>query len=238
MLAAATLTKEDEHIASRASKSVRSLEADFLRAQAHSVKVRVLKWSLPVLGLGLALTFGVYTFLSRVPQLSYDLASVAYADGKLVMSNPKLNGVTKDNLPYAMTAARAIQNPANPALVELEDVNATIPVDTRITATIVASRAAYNTKANILAIRSPFTVVASNGLNASLDTAVIEIDKGKMVSKRPVEITMDGNKITADSMSILEQGDAVVFEKRVRLTLKPGALGPDGNSGDQKNAAN
>ncbi len=113
MLAPTTTTKEDELIADRASQSVRSREADFQRAQAHSSKVRMLKWSLPTLGLALALAFGGYTFLSRVPQLTYDIASVAYADGKLVMANPKVNGVTAENRPYSMTAARAVQDIAN-----------------------------------------------------------------------------------------------------------------------------
>lgn len=237
MLAPTTTTKEDELIATRASESVRSREVDFQRAQAHSSKVRALKWVLPVLGVGIALFFGAYTFLSRVPQLSYDLASVAYADGKLVMSSPKLNGVTSDNRPYSMTAARAIQDPAKQNIIQLEGIDAMVPIDAVDSATILADRGVYDSTANTLDISSPILVEATNGVVAKLNSAYLEIDKGTLKTSKPVEIMQDGSVITADSMSIGENGKVLVFENRVRLTIIPKPAAPKGQSGDD-NAGN
>ena len=233
MLAPTTTTKEDELIADRASQSVRSREADFQRAQAHSSKVRMLKWSLPTLGVALALAFGGYTFLSRVPQLTYDIASVAYADGKLVMANPKVNGVTAENRPYSMTAARAVQDPGKQHIVELEGIDAVIPIDVENSAAIVAERGVYDSETNILNIDSPFSVTASNGVAAKLVNATVSIDEGTMKTDKPVEITRNGSKITADSLSVLENGKVIVFENRVRLIIMPDALQPGGKSGEQ-----
>jgi lipopolysaccharide export system protein LptC len=233
MLAPTTTTKEDELIAARASESVRSREADFVRAQAYSTKVRMLKWSLPALGVVMALAFGGYTFLSRVPELNYDIASVAYADGKLVMANPKLNGVTSQNRPYSMTAARATQDPAKQHIVELEGIDAMIPIDLENSAAIVAERGVYDSDANTLNIDSAFSVTASNGVAAKLGNAKVSIDEGTLFTDRPVEITRNGSKITADSLSVLENGKVIVFEKRVRLNITPDALRPAGKPGEQ-----
>lgn len=233
MLAPTTTTKEDELLADRASGSVRSREVDFKRAQAHSSKVRLLKWTLPVLGAAFALAFGGYALLSRVPQLTYDIASVAYADGKLVMANPKLNGVTEQNRPYSMTAARAIQDPSKQNIVELEGIDAVIPIDLENSAAIVAERGVYDSDTNILNIDSPFSVTSSNGITARLVNATVNVDGGTMKTDKPVEITKNGSKITADSLTVLENGKVIVFEKRVRLNITPEALKPSGKPGEQ-----
>lgn len=237
MLAPTTTTREDELIATRASESVRSREVDFQRARAHSSKVRMLKWVLPVLGIGIALAFGSYTFLSRVPQLSYDLASVAYADGKLVMSSPELNGVTSDNRPYAMKADRAIQDPAQQNIIQLEGIDAKVPIDAVNSAAILAARGVYDSKANTLDISSPMTIESTNGITAKLNSAFLDIDEGMMRTSKPVEIAQNGSVITADSMSVVENGKVLVFENRVRLNIVPKPAGQNGQSGDE-NAGN
>jgi lipopolysaccharide export system protein LptC len=235
-MAVAVTTKEDEHIASRASKSVRSREADFEKARLHSGKVRLLKWVLPIVGIGVGLVFAGYAFLSRVPQLTYDIASTAFADGKLVMSNPKLDGVTKDNLPYSLRADRATQDPLAQSVIELEGINAKVPIDAKDTATVVAAHGIYNSSANTLDIDTPLSIEGTNGLTARLTTAHLEIDAGKMTTPDPVEITLNGNRITADTFSVLDNGKILVFEKRVRLNIIP-AQGAAEQSGEQ-NVAN
>ena len=119
----------------------------------------------------------------------------------------------------------------NGRFMELAD--ATVPVDVSDSATIVAERGVYNSRDNVLDIQTPFTVKSSNGMTAELDTARVEIDNGTMKTERPVAITMNGNKITADSLSILDNGKVLVFEKRVRLNLSPGALGAAKKTGEQ-----
>ncbi len=189
--------------------------------------------SLPALGLALTLGFGGYALLSRVTQLTYDITSIAYADGKLVMANPKLNGVTAQNRPYSMTAARAIQDPGKQHIVELEGIDAVIPIDLENSAAIIAERGVFDSDTNILNIDSPFSVTASNGIAAKLANATVSIDEGTMKTDKPVEITRNGSKITAESLSVLENGKVIVFENKVRLIIMPDGLQPDGKSGEQ-----
>src|SRR5262245_50493814 len=87
---------------SRTTTRNRSREAEFHSARHHSRRVRFLKVVLPSLAAAMALGFLGYSYLSKPVRLSMDVASSAISNGKLVMSNPKLEGFTKDNLPYSM----------------------------------------------------------------------------------------------------------------------------------------
>lgn len=215
------MTQEDEMLATRASQSVRSREKDFEAALVHSGKVRILKWVLPTIGILCILAFGVYTFLSRVPQLSYDLAGVAFSDGKLVMSSPKLNGMTNDDLPYSLTARSATQNPTTQNIIELHGIDADVPIDAKDRAHVVAEHGIYDSSANTLVLDTPVDIKGTNGLQANLKSARLEVDGGKMTTGDPVEILLNGNRITSDTFSVLENGKILVFEKRVRLNIAP-----------------
>ncbi len=237
MSATQAITPEDEIIAARTAESVRARAANFRIAQLHSLRVRVLKWSLPVLGVGLAAAFGIYTFLSRGPELTYDIGSIAYAEGKLVMANPKLNGFTSENLPYSLTAVRATQDPAKQNIVDLEGILANVPIDASTSAEITAAQGVYDSQTNMLAIKSEMTVKATNGVTAKLGSATIDVNKSTLSTDDPVEITQDQSRLTADSMKILDSGKLLVFETRVRLTIVPAPAGQKTQSGVQ-NAGN
>ena len=73
----------------------------------------------------------VYSYVSVPGSVSFDVSESAYSNGKLVMANPKLDGYTKDNRPYSMTATRALQHIDKHGMVELEGIDARVPVERR-----------------------------------------------------------------------------------------------------------
>lgn len=195
--------------------------AEFHQAQHHSRRVRRMKVALPVIAVLLAIGFFGYSYLASPARVAVDVASSAVADGKLVMASPKLEGVTKNNLPYSMTAARALQNLDATGIIELEDINAKLPLDARNTATIEAQRGVYDRDKNTLEIATPIKVTTTDGMMARLNSASIDIGKGDMKTGEPVDIAVQGARITADSMTILENGKVLVFERRVRMQINP-----------------
>ncbi|TGT04404.1 LPS export ABC transporter periplasmic protein LptC, partial [Mesorhizobium sp. M8A.F.Ca.ET.213.01.1.1] len=100
----------------------------FDRAQRHSRRVRVLKFAVPLLAAGIAIAFPVYSYLAAPVSISVQAEGSAFADGKLVMANPKLNGFTKQKLPYSLTALRAIQDVGKQGIIDLEGINAKLPL--------------------------------------------------------------------------------------------------------------
>jgi lipopolysaccharide export system protein LptC len=199
-------------------------EDAFRIARRHSRTVRVLKWMLPTLAVFMALAFVAKSYLSAPVAVEIKAEGTALSDGKLVMSNPKLEGFTKDNRPYSMTAMRAVQDVANEAIVMLEGIGAKLPIDAANWATVDAARGTFDRVKNTLDLNSEITITTADGMVAKLKSAYLDIGAGLMTSKEPVDIMLDGARITSDTMSIAQNGKLLVFDKRVKVNIDPRAM--------------
>lgn len=197
----------------------------FAGAIRHSRRVRVIKFALPLIAVVMATGFAAYSWVfSPVAGLAISVDGTAIRDGRLVMANPKLNGYTRDNLPYSMSAERAIQDITNAGVVALEKIDARLPVDAGNLAMIAADHGVYDQEANTLDITSPLSFRTTDGLKARLGSALIDIGASELRSKGPVEIEQNGSRISARSFQVLEGGKVFVFEKQVRMTIDPQKL--------------
>ena len=157
----------------------------FARAQRHSRTVRVLKIALPLLAVIMAAVFVGYSYLMTPASVAVEADGSAISDGKLVMANPKLDGFTKDNRPYSMTAMRAIQDFQNEGIVHLEGISAKLPIDAENWATIDAESGVYDRDKNTLEMNSEVTVTTADGMTAKLKSASLDIGGGGMKTEIP-----------------------------------------------------
>jgi lipopolysaccharide export system protein LptC len=219
-MTAAKLTGTDGAFAHAATRGGRPDEV-FARAQRHSRRVRALKVGLPALAVAAVVGFVGWNYLAIPTVNGISLAGAAITDGKLVMANPRLDGFTKDKLPYSMTAARAIQDLANTSVIRLEDIDATLPVDPARSATVTAKSGVYDNDRSVLMFDSAMTVTTADGMVANLNSARLDMDAGTLSTKDAVEIRTGGSRITAQSMVMSDKGNVIVFEKRVRVDIEP-----------------
>jgi lipopolysaccharide export system protein LptC len=195
----------------------------FARANRHSRLVTVLKFALPVSALAIVAGFGLIAMQARmVPDV--DIAAVALKDGKIVMDNPKMNGVTSDNQPYTVEATRALQSAIDINDIELEGITANIPFGTGATAQVLAPTGHLDNTKQVLTLSGGFNMTTSDGMVAKLQDAFIDFGGRSLKTAMPVDITRAGTHIQADSMTITDGGASLVFEKRVRMTLQPDAM--------------
>jgi lipopolysaccharide export system protein LptC len=123
-----------------------------------------------------------------------------------------------------MTATRALQHLDKNGIVDLEGIDARLPVSATEFATIGAERGVYDRENNTLDIPSAITVKTTDGMTAILQSAYLEIGPGNLRTKDPVDIKMNGAQIVADAMSVLENGKVLIFERGVKMNLAPGRL--------------
>ena len=201
------------------SRALAERSAVFDNAARHSQKVRALKVALPVLGATMAALFLYHSFFSTPAPAEIVAEDSAVAEGKLVMANPKLQGYTADDRSYSVSARRAVQDITNEAVIDLQGISATLPISDKASARIDTERGEFDRMANTLMIDNDITISTTDGASARLGSAKVDLAAGRMTTDRPVEIHANGATITADGMSVEENGKRVVFDKRVRVHI-------------------
>jgi lipopolysaccharide export system protein LptC len=87
--------------------------------------------------------------------------------------------------------------------------------------TVGAAHGIYDRENNTLDLDKEITVSTTDGIVAQFKSAFLDIAKGTMKTTQPVAITRPGSRITADGMTVKENGKVLIFEKRVRLSIDP-----------------
>ena len=213
-----------------------AFERAYRRAQRHSRRVRILKIALPGLALLLVAGVGAYALIGLPGGVSVNLGGTTLEGGRLVMANPELDGYTPDDRPYSMRAERAIQDVGNTSVIQLERIGARLPIDAANWADVDAERGVFDREANTLELSEGVTVTMDTGMTATLRSATVDIGLGVMSTAEPVEINMEGSRLSADSMRVSERGGVLVFENRVRMQVDLQRLERAQTSGGTSNA--
>lgn len=194
---------------------------------------------LPFIAFGLAGTFAAFYLINRPAPV--EVASVddqAFSEGKLVMSNPKLEGFTKDGRPYSMTAVRAVQETGMQGLISLEEIDARMPVDEGRFAKVRARLGVYDRAANTLKLSEDIRVDTEDGMSARLRSAFMDITSGRLITEEPVDIRLRGSSVTAETMEMLDNGKRLVFDRSVRMNIDPSTAKLPGPASGETNASN
>ena len=198
----------------------------FRRAQKHSRWVSLLKRVLPVAALLVGGSFVYVSYVAMPGEIQVEADTSSVSDGRLVMANPKLEGFTKDDLPYSMTAARAIQAITGVGAVELEEINATLPISDSQTASVQAQRGLYDRDKNTLALHGAegdagIRVESSDGTVATAKGVDMDLGANTLLAQGPIDIRRRDATITAETLAVSGGGKIFTFERNVRVTVVP-----------------
>ena len=145
------------------------------------------------------------------------------------MKEPKLAGVDKNDRAYDVRAFRAIQDLTNPGTVELEKIDAKLPIGANAFAHVDADAGSYDTTNEKLNLRDNVTVKSARGMNIAMEEADIDIKTGEMVSQKPVSVTSNDADISANSVKVTDNGKRILFKDRVKMTIRRTTPPPQNN---------
>lgn len=195
-----------------------------------------MKILLPLSAVAVIGAFVSASWLDKAAEAPVEATSAAFSEGKLVMANPKLEGLTAQNLPYTMTAGRAVQDSLASGLYQLEDIDAKLPVGGGVWATVDATGAVFDRDNNTIEFKTGLKLTTTDGLAAQFKSAIIDVGNGGLTTSEPVEIELaSGMRVAADSMQVLENGKILIFENRVRLAMNPPEGLKSSNAGGGEN---
>jgi lipopolysaccharide export system protein LptC len=198
-------------------------ERAFRVAVRHSRHVRILRVAIPltaiialVTGVAFAFLLNPMRMLSGMP---VDVGRMVVSGTKIMMHQPRLAGVTRDNRRYDMVAQAAAQDLTKPDMVELQGIRATMEMRDKVTFETTAKAGLYNTKTEQLTLNQNIVVTSSSGYQAFLNEASVDVRASKIASDKPVEVKTATWTINANGMEVSEAGDLVRFDRGVFVTL-------------------
>ena len=196
----------------------------YAKAVRHSRYVWMLKWVFPLAAV-LAVGFFVgSTIISRALPESVAIGDAVISGGKLIMRDPVMTGPVNEGGSYSITAARAIQDLSAPSVIRLEDVVADFPISATETALLDAISGIYVRDEEALFFDQPFTVTTEGGMRARLQDASIDVAAGSLKTEKKVDVETAQAHIVAESLVMKDNGAEIVFERGVRMLLRPGAV--------------
>ncbi len=197
----------------------------FRRAVRHSRHVRFLRVAIP--GAVVVFLVGAAAFvvldkpLRMLAKMPVDLGSLVVSGSKIMMQQPRLAGFTRDNRRYDLTAQTAGQDLTKPDMVELHGIHATMEMQDQTVFETTAQGGIYNTKAEVLTLSQNVVVTSSNGYQALLSEAIVDIRSGKIRSEKPVEVKTSAWTVSANWMEVADAGKLMRFDRGVTVTLLP-----------------
>ena len=196
----------------------------FSKAINHSSRVRLLRVLFPATAILMILGIGGAYYWKSMGNPTLTVQSTSFDNGNMVMKNPIIKGVDEENRPYELTAKEAIQSANELTKIELLEINAIVPMEGSSFAKITAGNGFYDSKAKTLLLSGEVDILSDDGMRIILQDADIDIGAGNMFTNNPVIMSSPQARIRADSVAIENNGDSIIFNKNVKMTLYPRSI--------------
>lgn len=187
------------------------------------ILVRLAKWVMPILGVGLLVGIAVWPELDRMEdraRVSFRRVIQAQPDAMRVI-DPRYQGLDEQNRPFTVTASIAAQTDSQD-IVDLERPRADI-VMTDGTWVLLESREGRFDKAqNRLDLSGEVTLWQDGGNMLVTEAAEIQLQEGAASGDRPVAAQGPFGTLVSEGFRLTERGQVVVFTGRARAMLEGG----------------
>jgi lipopolysaccharide export system protein LptC len=211
-----------------AARGAASRAGAFRAAARNTRRVRVLRFSLPVLAIVLSGAFVAAVALDPRNRLGpkLDIASLGVNGATVTMERPRLTGTGNGRRTYEVTAMRAEQNIAEVQKIDLTALAARMQMRDNGWAALTAEAGHLDGDKKLLTLAGSITIDTDLGDRARMESAFVDFGQGRVDTSDPVEIQIGRSTLRADRMSVTQSGEVAVFEGRVVLVMQPDAAAP------------
>lgn len=192
----------------------------FGKARRHTIAVRFLKYLFPVLSLCIVSLY----FLPERKNLALLDLPVSVKDinlsGKgLKMINPRYTGGSDKIGRYKVEAEYALQQVTATNILELYKITGQIEQQNNKWTRLTANKGIYDTSTEQMTLKGNVLVSSSQGMEARLESAAIDMKKQVIASNKPVQVKLNGNEINALTMKMFAARKRVLFKGGVKVKL-------------------
>ena len=206
----------------------------FRSAARHSRMVRFFRGAIPVSLIAILATIAAVAYfkpLRCLPSCRSTRRGWSCRAARSTWRQPTLGGFTRDGRPYELTARAAAQDLTNPAMLELKDVRAKVTMQDKSTVELTAASGTYDTKGDMMVLRTDVVVTSSAGYSVRLNEAKVDVKTNRIISDQPVEVTLSNGTVKANRLEVSDNGDVMRFEGDVDVNLVPQPAASDARAG-------
>src|ERR1700761_3646413 len=196
------------------------IEARFAIAARHSRMVRVLRIAVPAavaLAMAAVILVSVFNpFRMLLPQLPIEMGNLVVSGTKITMESPHMAGYSTDRRPYEVWANTAIQDVTDPNHVDLKTLRGKVVMEDQSTVTLEAVDGRMDTKQQLLDLHKDIYLQTTNGYEAWMSQAFVDMGKGTVTSDEHVDVKWADGKLSADRMKMTGGGDTPASSSATR----------------------
>jgi len=194
--------------------------------------VRLLRRAIPVVILSILGATVLVTWidpLRLLVRLPVDSKGLVISGSKITMQAPKLQGYTRDQRWYEVTAAAAGQDITKPDIIELHEIRAKIEAQDKSTIYLSAKDGTFSRKASVLILNQNVIAKTSSGSEMHLEEATVNTGTGEVISDKPVAVFGAQGTLNANRLEVYNSGEVIHFIGDVVMNLngtEPDAVRP------------
>ncbi len=189
--------------------------------QGYSLFVRILKLTLPLVALVIIgiLTMRLINGNSQLQDIAEHSTAGKTTPGQIELAGAKYEGIDDQGRPYTVTADKASRVDNAPDTVLFTNPVADITLADKTWVAAKAKTGSFDHKNEILDLKDDVSVFHDSGYE--MHTAAIQINLKDKTAHTSLPVQAQGpiGTIAAQNMTVLNQGDLVVFGGPATLTL-------------------
>lgn len=192
-------------------------------AGRHTARVKLLKRAIvlgSVLGVSAIAMVAAFNPFRHLPG-SVSIAGVGMSGTKITLQAPKITGVQQGGGPYEIRASSGIQDITKPSIVELVGVDAHVGMADATTTSIRSAQGTYDSRADTMLLKGDVKIANTSGYTLNMQSALMDFRAGLFTSHERLRVDLKGGEVSADDMSISNNGHVIAFRGNVSSSFDP-----------------
>ena len=182
--------------------------------------------SVVLLGIGVAVTLLVASWLGFLHQSSDSKLEIKdvkmSSSGEIALTGARYQGVTSSGQPFLITADQASEANNGSGHIDMQQPRATITMKNGQIIKLQSNYGVFDQPDNIVDMAGNVVVVQpARNLTLMSDSLFADLKLGEMRSLVPVTVTDDARRINAETMTIFDNGDRILFGGAARMVMQP-----------------
>ena len=184
--------------------------------------------SVVLLGIGVAVTLLVASWLGFLHQssdskLEIKDVKISNSGGKIALTGARYQGVTSSGQPFLITADQASEANNGSGHIDMQQPRATITMKNGQIIKLQSNYGVFDQPDNIVDMAGNVVVVQpARNLTLMSDSLFADLKLGEMRSLVPVTVTDDARRIDAETMTVFDNGDRILFGGAARMVMQHG----------------